>query len=78
MLPHGKAEMRVWERGVGETLSCGSGASAVMVAARLQGLTQDTLELTVPGGVLNLEWDGATDVVLTGPVEEVFRGVWPS
>jgi len=77
MMPHGKAEMRVWERGVGETLSCGSGASAVMVAARLQGMTQDALELTVPGGILELEWDGASDVVLTGPVEEVFRGVWP-
>jgi len=73
----GRAEMRVWERGVGETLSCGSGASAVMVAARLQGLARDTLELRVPGGVLELEWDGAGDVILTGPVEEVFRGVWP-
>ena len=77
VMPHGKAEMRVWERGVGETLSCGSGASAVMVAARLQGLTQDALELTVPGGVLQLEWDGTNEVILTGPVEEVFRGVWP-
>ena len=48
-----------------------------MVAARLQGLTKDTLELTVPGGVLELEWDGANEVILTGPVEEVFRGVWP-
>jgi diaminopimelate epimerase len=72
-----RAEMRVWERGVGETLSCGSGASAVMAAARLQGLTSDALELRVPGGVLQLEWDGTNDVILTGPVEEVFRGTWP-
>ena len=76
LIAPGRAEMRVWERGVGETLSCGSGASAVMVAARLQGLADDALELTVPGGVLNLEWDGRGEVILTGPVEEVFRGEW--
>ncbi len=77
MLEPGRAEMRVWERGVGETLSCGSGASAAMVAARLLGLAGDALELRVPGGVLHLEWHGEGDVILTGPVEEVFRGVWP-
>ncbi len=71
------AEMRVWERGVGETLSCGSGASATIVAGRLLGLLDDALELRVPGGVLHLEWDGQGDVVLSGPVEEVFRGTWP-
>ena len=71
------AEMRVWERGVGETLSCGSGASATMVAARLLGLADDRLELRVPGGVLQLEWDGAGDVILSGPVEEAFTGTWP-
>jgi diaminopimelate epimerase len=71
------AEMRVWERGVGETLSCGSGASAVMVASRLLGLADGTLELRVPGGVLQLAWDGEGDVVLEGPVAEVFRGTWP-
>ena len=73
----GHAEMRVWERGVGETLSCGSGASAVMVASRLLDLADGALELRVPGGVLNLEWDGEGDVILTGPVAEVFRGTWP-
>ena len=73
----GTAEMRVWERGVGETLSCGSGASATIVAARLLGLVGDALELRVPGGVLHLEWDGEADVILSGPVEEVFRGTWP-
>jgi diaminopimelate epimerase len=77
MLGRDRAEMRVWERGVGETLSCGSGASATMVAARLRGLADDALELRVPGGVLQLEWDGEGEVILTGPVEESFRGTWP-
>jgi diaminopimelate epimerase len=77
MLAPARAEMRVWERGVGETLSCGSGASATMVAAKLLGLADGALELRVPGGVLQLEWDGEGDVMLTGPVSEVFRGVWP-
>jgi diaminopimelate epimerase len=77
MLSRDHAEMRVWERGVGETLSCGSGASATMVAARLRGLADDALELRVPGGVLHLEWDGEGEVILTGPVEESFRGTWP-
>lgn len=77
VLSRGRAEMRVWERGVGETLSCGSGASAVMVAARLLDVVDNTMELTVPGGVLQLEWPGEGDVILTGPVAEVFRGTWP-
>jgi diaminopimelate epimerase len=77
MLAPARAEMRVWERGVGETLSCGSGASATMVAAKLLGLADGALELRVPGGVLQLEWDGEGDVMLTGPVSEIFRGVWP-
>jgi diaminopimelate epimerase len=77
MLDRTHAEMRVWERGVGETLSCGSGASAVMVAARLLNLVDGALELRVPGGVLQLEWDGEGEVILSGPVVEVFRGEWP-
>jgi diaminopimelate epimerase len=77
MLAPGRAEMRVWERGVGETLSCGSGASAVMVAARLLNKADSSLELKVPGGILDLAWDGEGDVILSGPVVEVFRGTWP-
>jgi diaminopimelate epimerase len=77
VLDRAHAEMRVWERGVGETLSCGSGASATMVAARLLDLVDGAMDLRVPGGVLKLEWDGDGDVILTGPVVEVFRGTWP-
>lgn len=77
VLDRSHAEMRVWERGVGETLSCGSGASATMVAARLLDLVDGAMELRVPGGELKLEWDGEGDVILTGPVVEVFRGTWP-
>lgn len=77
VLDRAHAEMRVWERGVGETLSCGSGASATMVAARLLDLVDSAMQLRVPGGELKLEWDGKGDVILTGPVVEVFRGTWP-
>jgi diaminopimelate epimerase len=70
-------ESRVWERGVGETLACGTGVSAVMVAARLRGLTGDRVEITQPGGALRLEWDGAGEVFLTGPAVEVYEGEWP-
>jgi diaminopimelate epimerase len=62
--------MRVWERGVGETLSCGSGASAAAAVAHRRGLVGDRTTVTVPGGVLELEI-GET-VRLGGPVHHVF------
>jgi diaminopimelate epimerase len=70
-------EARVWERGAGPTLACGTGASAIMVAARLQGLVDDVVDITLPGGTLTLEWDGAGEVYMTGPAETVFSGEWP-
>jgi diaminopimelate epimerase len=69
-------EARVWERGAGPTLACGTGASAVMVAARLQGLVDDKVDITLPGGTLTLEWDGAGEVFMTGPAVAVFEGEW--
>ena len=73
----GNIDLRVWERGVGETLACGSGASATAVAARLRGLVDDSVEVTLPGGVLHIEWDGDGDVWMTGPAVKVFESQWP-
>jgi diaminopimelate epimerase len=70
-------EVRVWERGVGETLACGSGACAVMVAARQHGYVDDDVAVNVPGGTLQLAWDGSGEVLLGGPAEKVFQGEWP-
>ncbi|MCL4535113.1 MAG: diaminopimelate epimerase [Bacteroidetes bacterium] len=72
-----EAKARVWERGAGLTLACGTGACAVAVAARLKGLTEPCLRLELPGGRLELAWDGAGEVLMTGPAETVFRGEWP-
>ena len=72
-----KLKARVWERGVGETLACGSGSSATAVACRLKGFSDERVDITMPGGVLSVNWDGEGDVFLQGPVEEVFTGVFP-
>ncbi len=77
VLSRRKVEARVWERGVGVTLACGSGACAVTVAATIQGHTDSPVEVVLPGGVLEVEWDGTGEVVLSGPAETVFTGEWP-
>jgi diaminopimelate epimerase len=77
VLGRDRIEARVWERGAGETLACGTGVSAAMVAARLKGLVDDRVTVMQPGGPLLLEWDGAGEVYLTGPVVEVYEGEWP-
>ena len=70
-------QARVWERGSGETMACGTGACAIAVAARLHGHTYDRFDITLPGGTLTIEWDGKGEVYLEGPAEEVFTGEWP-
>jgi diaminopimelate epimerase len=72
----GRATARVWERGSGETMACGTGACAVAVAARLRGLNRPRLNITLPGGTLGIDWDGRGEVFLEGPAEEVFSGEW--
>jgi diaminopimelate epimerase len=70
--------VRVWERGSGETLACGTGACAVVVAGILTARTQRRLVAHLPGGDLQLLWS-ETDhhVYMTGPAVEVFSGDWP-
>ena len=71
------AEMRVWERGSGETLACGTGACAVAVACVLNGLTEDEVTVRLLGGDLQIKWDRENDMVyMTGPAEVVFDGEW--
>jgi diaminopimelate epimerase len=67
---------RVWERGVGETLACGSGACAIAVAASTKNLSGNNIDIMLPGGKLVIEWDINGDVFLTGAVETVFTGEW--
>ena len=69
-------EIRVWERGAGPTLACGTGACATLVAAVLLGLADDCAEVVLPGGPLMIEWrDRSGSVLMTGPAEAVFDGV---
>ena len=73
----GQLTARVWERGSGETMACGTGACAIAVAARLLGLANGKVDITLPGGTLSVEWDGEGEVFMEGDAEEVFSGVWP-
>jgi len=76
VLSRGKIEARVWERGVGETLACGSGACAIAVAAQLSDYAETQVDIILKGGTLTIFWDRVGEVLLTGPVEEVFTGEW--
>ncbi len=72
----GQLTARVWERGSGETMACGTGACAIAVAARLLGIASGSVDITLPGGALTIDWDGQGEVFLEGPAEEVFSGEW--
>ena len=67
--------LRVFERGVGETRACGTGACAAVVAGRLQGLLDETVEVSLPGGNLRITWQGDdSPVKMTGPACRVYEG----
>ena len=69
--------MRVWERGTGETLACGTGACAVMVASVLNGYIGREADITLPGGTLHIRWDEHdAHVYMTGPARFVYDGQW--
>jgi len=71
------ARMRVWERGTGETLACGTGACAVLVACALNGLCEREADIDLPGGTLHIHWDeNDNHVYMTGPATFVYDGVW--
>lgn len=71
----GEIIVRTWERGAGETLACGTGACACVVASVLNNKTNRSVLVHLPGGDLRIEWMGDNRVVMTGPAEEVFEGV---
>ena len=67
------ASARIWERGSGETMACGTGACAIAVAADLHLMSRGPIDIILPGGVLNIDWDGHGDVLLQGDAVEVFQ-----
>lgn len=70
-----EVRLRVYERGAGETLACGTGACAAVVAGRLQGLLNEVVEVHLPGGTLKIRWAGeGQPVMMTGPAARVFEG----
>jgi diaminopimelate epimerase len=69
-------EVRFWERGVGRTLSSGTGSCGAAVAAALNGLTGRSVRVRTPGGVLRVDWREDNSVALTGPAEVIYEGRW--
>lgn len=77
VISRSRIAMRVWERGAGETLACGTGACAAVVACVLNGLTERKVDVELRGGSLHIDWDEASNhIYMTGPAVTVFTGVY--
>ena len=75
MLSPTHLKMKVWERGAGPTLACGTGACALTVAAVLAGKAERTCKVSLPGGDLQIEWRESNNrIYMTGPAEPTFKG----
>ncbi len=70
----GAVKLRVWERGVGETLACGTGACATAVAAICRGHVKSPVTVHLPGGPLTIEWANGQPIIMTGGTSNVFKG----
>jgi len=71
-----RCEVKVWERGAGVTMACGTGACAVAVTGIKEGILEGQIEVLLPGGALTIEWEGSgSNVSMTGPTQVICRGV---
>lgn len=77
LLTRDAIRLRVWERGVGETLACGSGSCAAVAILHRRGLVDADVRVGLPGGTLDIHWDGLGHALwMTGPAAFVFEGIW--
>jgi diaminopimelate epimerase len=75
VVDRGHIRLRVWERGVGETLACGTGTCAAVAVGRKLGLLDDTVQVDLPGGRASVSWAGpGSRIWLTGPAVTVYEG----
>ena len=76
VLDRERIELRIWERGVGETTASGTCSCAAAVASMINGFTDRQIEVRTPGGTVNVRWQDDGEVVLTGIAEVVYQGEW--
>ena len=76
VISQNQLRMKVWERGAGATLACGTGACAVLVASHLRGACAREADVELPGGILHICWDEENHLQMVGPAEFVFSGNW--
>lgn len=72
----GYVRMRVWERGAGITLACGTGSCATGVACMLNNLTKRQIQVELDGGILKIEWADNNHIYMTGPATKVYEARW--